>query len=150
MEQSESTAYRKPKKASVEDWSTVNAIAAQYASTLRAKRAKLLEETNIIRISMSTEAVAERFEWDMAQKAIRDKERELWAEISPYLSKYELQKYMLEHSQTARDLRKESMGFDLREGKFLVIYTYREKMNDLLDSKLGGDAKNWLNWNVLR
>ena len=139
--QSTSAAYRKPKKASAEDWATVNAIAAQYASTLKAKRDKLLEETNTIRISMSPEAVAKRFEWDMAQKAIRDKERELWVEISPYLSKYELRKYKLEHSQTARDLRKESIWFELSEGKFLAIYIYREKMNDLLDSKLGGDTK---------
>lgn len=75
--QSTSAAYRKPKKTSTEDWATVNAIAAQYASTLKAKRDKLLEETNTIRISMSPEAVAKRFEWDIAQKAIRDKERDL-------------------------------------------------------------------------
>lgn len=77
----------------------------------------------------------------MAQKAIRDKERELWVEISPSLSKYELRKYKLEYSQTARDLRKESIWFELSEGKFLATYIYREKMNDLLDSKLGGDTK---------
>ena len=142
--QSAHDAYRKTRSASEEDWAMVNAIAAQYAPVLKeleARRDKLLEETNTKRISLSPEAVAKRFERDMAQKAIRDKERELWAEISPYLSKYELREYKLEHSQTARDLREASVWFEPSEGEFLALYTYREKMNDLLDSKLGGDTK---------
>ena len=142
--QSVFAAYHKTRSASDEDWAMVNAIAAQYAPALKeleARRGKLLEETNTKRISLSPEAVAKRFERDMAQKAIRDKERELWAEISPYLSKYELREYKLEHSQTARDLREELVWFEPSEGEFLALYTYREKMNDLLDSKCGGDTK---------
>ena len=32
------------------------------------------------------------------------------------------------------------MLFELSESEFLALYTYREKMNDLLDSKCGGDT----------
>lgn len=56
----------------------MDTIAAQYTPSLKkleAKRDKLLEETNTKRISLSPEAVAKRFERDMAQKGIRDKER---------------------------------------------------------------------------
>ena len=41
----------------------------------------------------------------------------------------------------ARDLREESVWFEPSEGEFLALYNYREKMNDLLDSKFGGDTK---------
>lgn len=33
------------------------------------------------------------------------------------------------------------MWFEPRDGEFLALYTYREKINDLLDSKCGGDTK---------
>lgn len=33
------------------------------------------------------------------------------------------------------------MWFEPSESEFLALYTYCEKMNDLLDSKLGGDTK---------
>lgn len=126
----------------------VNAIAAhQYAPVLKAletERNQLERPPSnggSIVAEVQSEIDAKRFAWDMAQKAIRDKERELWAEISPYLSKYELRKYKLEHSQMARDLREESVWFEPSEGEFLALYNYREKMNDLLDSKFGGDTK---------
>lgn len=79
----------------------MNTIAAQYTSSLKeleAKRDKLLEETNTKRISLFPEAVAKRFERDMAQKGFGTRSVELWAEISQYLSKYELRKYKLEHA----------------------------------------------------
>ena len=145
--QSAHDAYRKTRSASDEDWATVNAIAAQYAPVLKVLEAERnqLERTpsngGSIVPEVQAEIDAKRFAWDMAQKAIRDKERELWAEISPYLSKYELREYKLEHSQTARDLREESVWFEPSEGEFLALYNYREKMNDLLDSKCGGDTK---------
>lgn len=145
--QSAHDAYHKTRSASDEDWATVNAIAAQYAPVLKVLESERnqLERPPSNGGSIVPEVQAEidskRFAWDMAQKAIRDKERELWAEISPYLSKYELREYKLEHSQTARDLREESVWFEPGEGEFLALYTYREKMNDLLDSKLGGDTK---------
>ena len=145
--QSAHDAYRKTRSASDEDWATVNAIVAQYAPVLKvleAERNQLERPPSnggSIVPKVQAEIDAKRFAWDMAQKAIRDKERELWAEISPYLSKYELRKYKLEHSQTARDLREESVWFEPSEGEFLALYNYREKMNDLLDSKCGGDTK---------
>ena len=43
-----------------------------------------------------------------AARKVRHLEQEQWAEISPYLSKYELRKYKLEHSQTAHALRMET------------------------------------------
>ena len=145
--QSTLAAYRKTQSASVEDWAMVNAIAAQYAPVLKvleAERDQLerppSNEGSIV-AEVQAEIDAKRFAWDMAQKAIRDKERELWAEISPYLSKYELREYKLKHSQTARDLREESVWFEPSEGEFLALYNYREKMNDLLDSKFEGDTK---------
>ena len=146
-EQSAHDAYRKTRSASAEDWATVNAIAAQYAPVLKALEAERnqLERPpsngGSIIPEVQAEIDAKRFAWDMAQKAIRDKERELWAEISPYLSKYELREYKLKHSQTARDLREESVWFEPSEGEFLALYNYREKMNDLLDSKFWGDTK---------
>ena len=145
--QSKFAAYRKTQSASAEDWATVNAIAAQYAPVLKvleAERNQLERPPSnggSIIPEVQAEIDAKRFAWDMAQKAIRDKERELWAEISPYLSKYELRKYKLEHSQTARDLREELVWFEPSEGEFLALYTYREKMNNLLDSQFGGDTK---------
>ena len=145
--QSTFAAYRKTQSASAEDWATVNAIAAQYAPVLKvleAERNQLERPPSnggSIIPEVQAEIDAKRFAWDMARKAIRDKERELWTEISPYLSKYELRKYKLEHSQTARDLREESVWFEPSEGEFLALYNYREKMNDLLDSKFGGNTK---------
>lgn len=146
-EQSTFAAYRKTRSANEEDWATVNAIAVQYASVLKvleAERNQLERPPSnggSIVAEVQAEIDAKRFAWDMAQKAIRDKERDLWAEISPYLSKYELREYKLKHSQTARDLREESVWFEPSEGEFLALYNYREKMNDLLDSQFGGDTK---------
>lgn len=150
--QSTFAAYRKTQSASAEDWATVNAIAAQYTPVLKVLEAERnqLERTpsngGSIIPEVQAEIDAKRFAWDMAQKAIRNKERELWKEISPYLSKYELREYKLEHSQMARDLREESVWLEPSEGEFLALYTYCEKMNDLLDYKCGGDTKKQVDW----
>ena len=136
-------AYRKSRSASAEDWAKVNVIASKYAPELKAleaKRAQILKDPNSTISSIAPEARAARLKLDMANKAIRDKERELWAELSPHLSPYELREYKLNHSQTARHLREESAWFEPSKADFLALYTYREKRNDMLDSKFGGDS----------
>ena len=141
--ESAAAAYRQSRFASAEDWAKVNAIAAQYAPELKAlgaKRNRILEDPNATKSSIAPEARAARLKLDLANKAIRDKERELWAELSPHLSKYELREYKLKHSQTARHLREESAWFEPSKADFLALYTYREKLYDLLDSKHGGDT----------
>ena len=140
---SAAASFRQSLSASAEDWAKVNAIAAQYAPELKALEAdrnRILEDPNATKSSISSEARAARFKLDMANKAIRDKERELWTELSPHLSPYELREYKLKHSQTARDLREESAWFESSKADFLALYTYREKLYDLLDSKHGGDT----------
>ncbi len=77
----------------------------------------------------------------MAEKAIRDVEREQWARMSEYLSPYELREYKLEHAQLARDMRPELEWFKPNKGEFVTLYTYREKKADLLDETFGGDTK---------
>ena len=142
--ESAAAAFRKSRSASAEDWAKVNAIAAQYAPELKALEAdrnRILEDPNATKSSISSEARAARFKLDMANKAIRDKERELWTELSPHLSKYELREYKLKHSQTARDLREESAWFEPSKAEFLALYTYREKLHDLLDTYHGGDTR---------
>ena len=136
-------AYRQSRFASAEDWAKVNNIAAQYAPELKALEVNLdqiLEDPNATKSSIAPEARAARFKRDMAGKAIRDKERELWAELSPHLSPYELREHKLKHSQTARDLREESAWFEPSKADFLALYTYREKRSDMLDANHGGDT----------
>ena len=148
--ESAAAAFRKSISASAEDWAKVNAIAAQYAPELKAleaKRNQILEDPNATKScygpygTPDLEAMAARLKLDLANKAIRDKERELWAELSPHLSPYELREYKLKHSQTARDLREESAWFEPSKAEFLALYTYREKLNDLLDTNHGGDTR---------
>ena len=139
----EKTATANLAVASAEDWANVNAIAAQYAPELKAleaKRNRILEDPNSTISSIAPEARAARLERDLANKAIRDKERELWEELSPYLSPYELREYKLKHSQMARDLWEESAWFEPSKADFLALYTYREKRSDMLDAKHGGDT----------
>ncbi len=136
-------AFRNSRYASAEDWAKVNAIAAQYdpeLKALEAKRNRILEDPNATKSSIAPEARAARLKMDLANKAIRDKERELWAELSPHLSPYDLREYKLKHSQTARDLREESAWFEPSKADFLALYTYREKSNDMLDAHHGGDT----------
>lgn len=142
--ESAAAAYRNSRYASAEDWAKVNAIAAQYAPELKAletKRNRILEDPNSTKLSIAPEARAARLKRNLAEKAIRDKERELWAELSLHLSKYDLREYKLKHSQTARDLREESAWFELSKADFLALYTYREKLYDMLDSQFGGDTR---------
>ena len=142
--ESAAAAHRKSRYASAEDWAKVNAIAAQYAPELKAleaKRNQILEDPNSTKSSIVQEARDARLKRDLANKAIRDKERELWAELSPHLSPYELREYKLKHSQTARDLREESAWFEPSKADFLALYTYQEKRNDILDSQFGGDTR---------
>lgn len=137
-------AFRKSRSASAEDWAKVNAIAARYAPELKAleaKRNRILEDPNSTKLSIAPEARAARLKRNLANKAIRDKERELWAELSPHLSPYDLREYKLKHSQTARDLREESAWFEPSKADFLALYTYREKLYDMLDSQFGGDTR---------
>ena len=143
-------AFRKSRSASAEDWAKVNAIAAQYAPELKAleaKRNRILEAPNARKACYGLEgvpdleAMAAHLKRDLANKAIRDKERELWAELSPHFSPYELREYKLKHSQTARDLREESAWFEPSKADFLALYTYREKSNDVLDSQFGGSIQ---------
>lgn len=141
--ESAAAAFRNSRYASAEDWAKVNAIAAQYAPELKALETKLnriLEDPNSTKLSIAPEARAARLKRDLAEKAIRDKERELWAELSPYLSLYDLREYKLKHSRTARKLREESAWFEPSKADFLALYTYREKRNDMLDSQFGGDT----------
>ena len=137
-------AFRNSRYASVEDWAKVNAIAAQYTPELKAleaERNRILEDPNSTKLSIAPEARAARIKRNLAEKAIRDKERELWAELSPHLSPYDLREYKLKHSQTARDLREESAWFEPSKADFLALYTYREKLYDMLDSQFGGDTR---------
>ena len=141
--ESAAAAYRQSRFASAGDWAKVNAIAAQYAPELKAleaERNRILEDPNSTKPSIAPEARAARLKRNLAKKAIRDKERELWAELSPHLSPYDLREYKLKHSQTARDLREESAWFEPSKADFLALYTYREKRNDMLDSQFGGDT----------
>ncbi len=143
-------AFRNSRYASAEDWAKVNAIAARYAPELKvleAKRNRILEDPNATKACYGpygvpdSEAIAAHLKRDLANKAIRDKERELWAELSPHLSPYELREYKLKHSQTARDLREESAWFEPSKADFLALYTYREKRDDVLDSQFGGSIQ---------
>ena len=141
--ESAAAAFRNSRYAGAEDWAKVNAIAAQYAPELKALEAKLnriLEDPNSTKLSIAPEARAAWLKRNLAEKAIRDKERELWAELSPHLSPYDLREYKLKHSRTARKLREESAWFEPSKADFLALYTYREKRNDMLDSKHGGDT----------
>ena len=149
--ESAAEAYHKSRFASAEDWAKVNAIAVQYAPELKAleaKRNRILEDPNATKSSIAPEARAARLKLDLANKAIRDKERELWAELSPHLSPYELREYKLKHSQTARHLREESAWFEPSKADFLALYTYRENLHDLLDAHHGGDT--WREYEVIR
>ena len=142
--ESAAAAFRKSRSASAEDWAKVNAIAAQYTPELKALEAdlnRILEDPNATKSSIAPEARAARLKRNLAEKAIRDKERELWAELSTHLSPYELREYKLKHSQTARHLREESAWFEPSKADFLALYTYWEKRNDMLDSQFGGDTR---------
>ena len=76
-------------KASEADWAAVHAIAAEYAPQLKELEFErdCLKKENPISL-----------DYDMANKAIRNLEREQWARMSEYLSPYELREYKLEHS----------------------------------------------------
>ena len=148
--ESAAAAFRNSRYASAEDWAKVNAIAAQYAPELKAleaKRNRILEDPNATKSCYGSdgtpdlEAIAARLKRDLAEKAIRDKERELWEELSLHLSPYELREYKMKHSQTARELREGSAWFEPSKADFLALYTYREKRNDILDSQFGGDTR---------
>ena len=153
--ESAAAAFRNSRYASAEDWAKVNAIAAQYAPELKAleaKRNRILEDPNATKSCYGSdgtpdlEAIAARLKRDLAEKAIRDKERELWEELSLHLSPYELREYKMKHSQTARELREGSAWFEPSKADFLALYTYREKRNDVLDSQFGGDILRQQEW----
>ena len=118
-------------KASEADWAAVHAIASEYALQLKELEFErdCLKKENPISL-----------DYDMANKAIRDLEREQWARMSEYLSPYELREYKLEHSQLARDMRPELEWFQPSKGEFVALYTYREKQADLLDEMFDGDT----------
>ena len=135
-------------KASEEDWAAVHAIAKEYTPKLKELERKRdhIKTKGITSGSWDNPKVrdeyrAKRLAEDMANKAIRDLEREQWARMSEYLSPYELREYKLEHSQLARDLRPELEWFQPSKGEFVALYTYREKQADLLDEMFGGDRQ---------
>ena len=138
-------------KAGEADWAAVHAIAAEYAPQLKELERKRNKEEDSAIGSYNPQLHAEyvtkdeykrRFlssAHDMADKAIRDLEREQWAQMSEYLSPYELREYKLEHSQLARDMRSELEWFQPSKGEFVALYTYHEKQANLLDELFGGD-----------
>ena len=139
-------------KAGEADWAAVHAIAAEYAPQLKElERKRNKEEDSVIGSydpklaeHLTKDEYKRRFlssAHDMANKAIRDLEREQWARMSEYLSPYELREYKLEHSQLARDMRPELEWFQPSKGEFVALYTYREKQADLLDELFGGDKR---------
>ena len=138
-------------KASEADWAAVHAIAAEYASQLKELELERNKEEDSF-IGSYEPKLAEyvtkdeykakhiiSLDHDMANKAIRDLEREQWARMSEYLSPYELREYKLEHSQLARDMRPELEWFQPSKGEFVALYTYHEKQANLLDELFGGD-----------
>ena len=135
-------------KAGEADWAAVHAIAAEYAPQLKELERKRdhIKTKGITPGSWDNPKVrdeysAKRLAYDMADKAIRDLEREMWARMSEYLSPYELREYKLEHSQLARDLRPELEWFQPSKGEFVALYTYRGKRANLLDELFGGDKR---------
>ena len=140
-------------KANEADWAAVHAIAAEYAPQLKELEHKRNKEEDSAIGSYNPQLHAEyvtkdeykrRFlssAHDMANKAIRDLEREQWARMSEYLSPYELREYKLEHSQLARDMRPELEWFQPSKGEFVALYTYREKQANLLDELFSGDKR---------
>ena len=142
------TSPRARQKASEADWTAVRAIAAEYAPQLKElerKRAHIktkgITPGSWDNPKVRDEYRAKRLAEDMANKAIRDLEREQWARMSEYLSPYELREYKLEHSQLARDLRPELEWFQPGKGEFVALFTYHEKKADLLDELFGGDRQ---------
>ena len=141
------TSPRARQKASEADWAAVHAIAAEYAPQLKEleleRDKKENPDPNIGSYDPKVQAEyrAKRLAYDMANKAIRDLEREQWARMSEYLSPYELREYKIEHSQLARDLRPELEWFQPSKGEFVALYTYREKRANLLDELFGGDRR---------
>ena len=139
-------------KANEADWAAVHAIAAEYAPQLKElERKRNKEEDSVIgsyEPKLAEHLTKDEYKrsflslaHDMANKAIRDLEREQWARMSEYLSPYELREYKLEHSQLARDMRPELEWFQPSKGEFVALYTYREKQADLLDEMFGGDKR---------
>ena len=120
------------RKASEADWAAVHAIAAEYAPQLKELERKRNRFKQGKKLPLDLDE-------DMADKAIRDLEREQWARMSEYLSPYELREYKLDHTQLARDLRQESEWFQPSKGEFVALYTYREKQADMVDELFGGD-----------
>ena len=142
------TSPRARQKAGEEDWAAVHAIAAEYAPQLKELERKRdhIKTKGITPGSWDNPKVrdeyrAKRLAEDMANKAIRDLEREQWARMSEYLSPYELREYKLEHAQLARDMRPELEWFQPSKGEFVALYTYREKRANLLDELFGGDGR---------
>ena len=138
-------------KASEADWAAVHAIAAEYAPQLKElERKRNKEEDSFIgsyEPKLAEYVTKDEYKakhiislaHDMANKAIRDLEREQWARMSEYLSPYELREYKLDHTQLARDMRSELEWFQPSKGEFVALYTYREKQADLLDELFDGD-----------
>ena len=142
------TSPRAHRKASEEDWEAVHAIAKEYAPQLKElerKRAHIktkgITPGSWDNPKVRDEYRAKRLAEDMANKAIRDLEREQWARMSEYLSPYELREYKLEHSQLARDMRPELEWFQPSKGEFVALFTYHEKQANLLDEMFGGDRR---------
>ncbi len=135
-------------KTSEADWAAVHAIAAEYTPQLKEleRKRSYIKTKGITPGSWDNPKVrdeyrAKRLAEDMADKAIRDLEREQWARMSEYLSPYELREYKLEHSQLARDMRPELEWFQPSKGEFVALYTYHEKKANLLDELFGGDGR---------
>ncbi len=126
------TSPRVRRKAGEADWAAVHAIAAEYAPQLKELKRKRNRFKQGKKLPLDLDE-------DMANKAIRDLEREQWARMSEYLSPYELREYKLDHTQLARDLRQESEWFQPSKGEFVALYTYREKQADMVDELFGGD-----------
>ena len=146
------TSPRARQKAGEADWAAVHAIAAEYAPQLKElERKRNKEEDSAIGSydpKLAEHLTKDEYKrsflssaHDIANKAIRDLEREQWARMAEYLSPYELREYKLEHSQLARDMRSELEWFQPSKGEFVALYTYHEKKANLLDELFGGDGR---------
>ena len=133
-------------KAGEADWAEVHAIALEYAPKLKKleiDRDRIKKEHPVSRLNVreSVKRSCYGLAYDMADKAIRDLGREMWARMGEYLSPYELREYKLEHSQLAREMRPELEWFQPSKGEFVALYTYKDKKADFLDEMFGGDTK---------
>ena len=139
------------------DWEAVNTIEDRYRSSLfdlEERRKVLQEELENVRPpehgdrdtrvkKYYDEKIRRRRELLIAENNVRDKERELWNDLSKVMTYPDLTRYKLNHSMDGKKIMEETEWFEPNDDEIMVLYTANEMLIDFIDENFNRDVIEW-------